>query len=46
MVTANTSKNEIIRAIGAGINNYVAKPFTPEVLLGKIKQTMARMRGG
>ena len=46
MVTANTSKNEIIRAIGAGVNNYVAKPFTPEVLMEKIERTMTRMKGG
>ena len=43
MVTTNTSKVEIIQAIGAGVNNYIAKPFTPETIKGKIEQTLKQM---
>jgi two-component system chemotaxis response regulator CheY len=42
MISSNTSKSEIIRAIGAGVDNYIAKPFTPEVLKRKIEQTLAK----
>ena len=44
MVTTNASKSDIIRAIGAGVNNYIAKPFTPETIKEKIEQTMARFK--
>jgi len=36
MVTTEAGKEEIVEAIKAGVNNYVVKPFTPEVLKGKI----------
>jgi len=40
MVTTEAEKCRILEAIKAGVNNYVLKPFTPEGLLEKIKQTM------
>jgi len=43
MVTTNTSKVEIIQAIGAGVNNYIAKPFTPGTIKDKIEQTLKQM---
>lgn len=38
MVTTEAAKGEIIEAIKAGVNNYVIKPFTHEVLKQKIEQ--------
>lgn len=43
MITTNSAKAEIIQAIGAGVNNYIAKPFTPDVIKMKIDQTLAKM---
>lgn len=40
MVTTESEKERIIEAIKAGVNNYALKPFTPEILLGKVKQTL------
>ena len=42
MVTTEAEKPRIIEAIKAGANNYVVKPFTPDVLLGKIAETVKR----
>jgi len=36
MVTAEAQKQNVIEAIKAGVNNYVIKPFTPEVIQEKI----------
>ncbi|RLB00018.1 MAG: response regulator [Deltaproteobacteria bacterium] len=36
MVTAEAQKQNVIEAIKAGVNNYVIKPFTPEVIQQKI----------
>ena len=40
MVTTEAEKTNIIRALKAGANNYVVKPFEPHVLLDKIKATL------
>jgi two-component system, chemotaxis family, chemotaxis protein CheY len=42
MVTTEAEKTRIIEAIKAGVNNYVIKPFTPDSLLERVKQTMAK----
>ncbi len=42
MVTTEAEKARIIEAIKAGVNNYVIKPFTPDSLLERVKQTMAK----
>ena len=44
MVTTEAEKPRIIEAIKAGVNNYCIKPFTPDVLAEKIKQTMDKVR--
>ncbi|MCD6506368.1 response regulator [Candidatus Poribacteria bacterium] len=44
MITTNTSKMEIIQAIAAGVNNYIAKPFTPEIIREKIEQTLKKVK--
>lgn len=32
-------------AIRAGVNNYVVKPFTPDLLSQRIRETLAKMQG-
>ena len=36
MVTAEALKENVVQAISAGANNYVVKPFTPDVLEEKM----------
>jgi two-component system chemotaxis response regulator CheY len=36
MVTTETESEQVERAIAAGANEYVMKPFTPEVLIAKL----------
>ena len=36
MVTAEAEKDKVITAIQAGVNNYVVKPFTGEILKEKL----------
>jgi len=36
MVTAEAEKDKVIEAIKAGVNNYIVKPFTAEVLKEKM----------
>jgi two-component system chemotaxis response regulator CheY len=36
MVTTEGGKNEVITALKAGVNNYIVKPFTPQVLKDKL----------
>ena len=37
MVTTETETNQMIKALSAGANEYVMKPFTDEVLAGKLR---------
>jgi two-component system chemotaxis response regulator CheY len=43
MATTEAEKARVLDAIKAGVNNYIIKPFTPEVLLEKVRQTMAKV---
>jgi two-component system, chemotaxis family, chemotaxis protein CheY len=36
MVTTRSVKEDIVTAVEAGVNNYVVKPFTPQVLKEKL----------
>jgi len=36
MITTEGGKAEVIKALKAGVNNYVVKPFTPQVLKEKL----------
>ena len=36
MVTSESEKTKVIEAVQAGANNYVVKPFTPDVLKQKL----------
>ncbi|MEM9253408.1 MAG: response regulator, partial [Planctomycetota bacterium] len=42
MVTTEAEKARVVEAIKAGVNNYVVKPFTPDVLSGRINETLSR----
>ncbi|MCD6118441.1 response regulator [bacterium] len=46
MVTTEAEKSRILEAIKSGANNYVVKPFQPEHLIGKIKDTLAKAGTG
>ncbi len=43
MVTTRGVKEDIIQALKARVNNYVIKPFTPQVLQEKINQILENM---
>jgi two-component system chemotaxis response regulator CheY len=36
----------VLIAIQAGANNYIVKPFTPEVLKEKIEKVWTALKGG
>jgi len=45
MVTAEAEKEKVISAIQAGVNNYIVKPFTAEILkekMDKVFETMGK----
>lgn len=41
MVTTRSVRDDIVLAAQAGVNNYIVKPFTPQVLKEKIDQVLA-----
>ena len=43
MVTTEAEKSRVIEAIKAGVNNYVVKPFTPDLLGQRIRETLEKM---
>ena len=43
MVTTESEKPRVVEAIKAGVNNYLVKPFTPDGLSGRIKETLKKM---
>jgi len=42
MVTTEAEKGRVIEALKAGANDYLIKPFQPDVIVLKIKDTLAR----
>ncbi|MEM9084267.1 MAG: response regulator, partial [Planctomycetota bacterium] len=42
MVTTEAERSRVIEAIKAGVNNYVVKPFTPDLLSQRINETMSK----
>jgi len=40
MVTTEGGKTEVITALKAGVNNYIVKPFTPQVLKEKLSAVL------
>lgn len=45
MVTAEGLKENVVTAVKAGVNNYVVKPFTAEVLQEKLEQIFKKLAG-
>lgn len=43
MVTAEAEKEKVITAIQAGVNNYIVKPFTGEVLKEKMDNILEKL---
>ena len=43
MVTAEAEKEKVITAIQAGVNNYVVKPFTGEILKEKLDKIFEKI---
>jgi two-component system, chemotaxis family, chemotaxis protein CheY len=43
MVTAEALQDNVIAAVKAGVNNYIVKPFTAEVLNEKITKIMEKI---
>lgn len=39
LLTTNTRKDQVLEAITAGVNNYLAKPFVIEVFEKKLRET-------
>jgi two-component system, chemotaxis family, chemotaxis protein CheY len=44
LITARSAKEDVIEAASAGVDGYVIKPFTPEVLKAKIEEVLSRTR--
>lgn len=44
MVTSEVSKERVLEAIKAGVNAYIVKPFTPELLLQKVRGVLDRKK--
>ena len=40
MITTRGMKEDVVQAVHAGVNNYVVKPFTPEILEEKINKVI------
>ena len=46
MVTARSVCDDIIEAMEAGVNNYIVKPFTPQILKEKIDALLSVASAG
>lgn len=42
MVTTESEKSRVVEAIKAGVDNYVVKPFTPDLLSQRISETLEK----
>ena len=41
MVTTRSVREDIVTAVDAGVNSYIVKPFTPQVLKERIEQVLS-----
>jgi two-component system chemotaxis response regulator CheY len=46
MVTAEALQDNVVQAVKAGVDNYIVKPFTADVLSEKITEIVAKYKGG
>lgn len=46
MVTAEAKREQIVAAAQAGVNGYVVKPFTADILKDKLDKIFERIEGG
>lgn len=44
MVTGNTRREFVVKAINAGVNDFLGKPFTARDLQGKVKKLISPIR--
>ncbi len=44
MCTTEAEKARVVEALKAGVNNYVVKPFTPEILLEKTRTVLDKAK--
>ena len=44
MVTTEAEKARVIEALQAGVNNYIIKPFTPDLYAKRINETLAQKK--
>ena len=40
MITSNSEKEQVLAAVMAGANDYMVKPFTPDIFSQKIKKAL------
>jgi len=40
MITSNSEKEQVLSAVMAGVNDYMVKPFTPDIFSQKIKKVL------
>ncbi|MGK5083066.1 response regulator [Bdellovibrionota bacterium FG-1] len=43
LVTAEAEQHQIVEAVKAGVNNYVVKPFTADILKQKLEQVHVKL---
>lgn len=43
MITAEATKECVLAAVKAGVNNFIIKPFTTQILEAKIEQVYSRL---
>lgn len=42
MLTARTEEADVVRALGLGADDYLSKPFSPKILLARVKALLRR----
>ncbi len=45
MLTARGSDDDVVRALGLGADDYLSKPFSPRVLLARVRALLRRVGG-
>ncbi len=46
MITVAAQKNDVLHAIKAGVDDYLLKPFTPDMLLDKLSNCISKLHTG